>query len=114
MANIQYNVPYMSIRTLLWIAIAVFYLAWLVSKRHVASSKPKALPFLIAATIALFALRDVWTLVAIINRSKAAYFIQAFAFSVAWGAMLVCSTPALDSLALHSFAVLYRRSIGAK
>lgn len=89
MVTIQNNVAYMSVRALVWTAVAAGNFVWLGSKANVASSKPRALPYMIAGTIALFAANDLWILIAITSQRLYAFYVEELTFSIAWGAMLV-------------------------
>lgn len=89
--TIERNVAYMSVRTFAWIAAFSSNLVWLWNKKNVASRQPKALPYAIAGTIGLFAVKDLWLLIAVSSRQIWAFYVHALGFALSWGSLLVRS-----------------------
>jgi hypothetical protein len=93
MVAIEANVPYMSVRTLVWLAAAAAQVVWLGMKGNVETRQPKALSYMIATITGLFAARDLWLVIAFSSGMVAALYLGEFLYATAWAAFLVRSLP---------------------
>lgn len=91
MVAIESNVPYMSVRTLAWIAAAAAQVVWLGMKGNVQTRQPKTLSYMIATITGLFAARDLWLVIAFSSGMIVALYLGEFLYATAWAAFLVCT-----------------------